>query len=85
MPAHSHIVAQSGAREPTATLRRRTTTADRSSARGLNVDQLAREMQQGGRRSNPQSLVEDLVDLLLDHTERSIRQEILLMFGSSRS
>jgi hypothetical protein len=31
----------------------------------------------GGRRSNPQSLVEKLVDLLLDHGERSSRQEVL--------
>jgi hypothetical protein len=36
-------------------------------------------MQESGRRSNPQAPVEELVDLLLDHGERSSRQEILRM------
>jgi hypothetical protein len=34
-------------------------------------------MQQGGRRSNPQALIEELVDLLLDHGERRKRRQIL--------
>jgi hypothetical protein len=38
-------------------------------------------VQEGGRRSNPQALIEDLVQLLLDHGERSSRQEILRIFG----
>jgi hypothetical protein len=43
-----------------------------------NVD---RRMQQGGRRSNPQALIEDLVDLLLAVGERSSRRKILRTLG----